>query len=206
MRPRTLNRAFGPTLTAIATVTVMAACSSSGNTAATQAAPTQPTATPAATTRVSTPQEFVSKRYNFRVTLTQDWSDVDAIIDWNGETLGGIGSPAFATLADPTTRRTLMTAAAPVPAGMQLADWQAAMVRGTSPLCSESPSTEATTLGGEPALAWTAKCSDGYDVNKLAALHGQHGYMLYLPSAATNDDTEDRRIFDGIRQSFRYTN
>jgi hypothetical protein len=50
------------------------------------------------------------------------------------------------------------------------------------------PSTETTTLDGEPALAWTAKCSDGYDVNKLAALHGQRGYMSLLPSATASDD------------------
>jgi hypothetical protein len=36
-------------------------------------------------------------------------------------------------------------------------------------------------------------------------LHGQRGYIIYLPSATANDDAEDQRIFDGIRQSFRFT-
>ncbi len=40
--------------------------------------------------------------------------------------------------------------------------------------------------------------------NKVAALHGGRGYMIYMPSDAAND-AEDRRIFEGIRQSFRFT-
>ena len=79
------------------------------------------------------------------------------------------------------------------------------MVRGTASVCAESPTTEATTLGGERALAWTATCTDGYDVNKLAALHGNRGYVLYLPSATANSDSEDRRVFEQIRSSFRFT-
>jgi hypothetical protein len=98
-----------------------------------------------------------------------------------------------------------MAAAATVPAGMQLAEWRAAMVRGTSNVCSESPSAETTTLGGEPALVWTVKCSDGYDMIHLATLHGDRGYVFYMPSATANDDADDQRIFEGIRQSFRFT-
>ena len=73
-------------------------------------------------------------------------------------------------------------------------------------VCTESPSAETTTLGGEPALASTAHCSDGYDVNELVALHGGRGYVIYMPSAAANDDAEDQRIFEAIRQSFHFTN
>lgn len=61
-------------------------------------------------------------------------------------------------------------------------------------------------LGGEPAMAWTWKCDGGQvDVNLLAALHGGRGHVVYLPSATANDDAEDRRIFEGIRRSFRFT-
>jgi hypothetical protein len=49
------------------------------------------------------------------------------------------------------------------------------MVRAAPPVCSESSSVEQTTFGGEPALAWTAACSDGCAVNKLAALHATRG-------------------------------
>ena len=54
-------------------------------------------------------------------------------------------------------------------------------------------------------MAWTVKCSDGFDSIQLAALHGDRGYVFYMASATANDDAEDRRIFEGIRQSFRFT-
>ena len=100
-----------------------------------------------------------------------------------------------------------MSASAAVPAGTQLADFQAALVRGTPSECSTpSPSSvQNTTLGGEPALLWTVKCSDGYDGTYVAALHGDKGWVVYMPSAAANDDAEDQQIFDHARQSFRFT-
>ena len=200
------RRAFLLALIAIVTVAAAVACGSSGNKPARQASPTQPTATQAVTPTQppAAPQEFVSKRYDFRVTLTKDWSGEDASFDWDGKMLQGIGSPAFANFAD-LEGRTLVAAAAPVAKRTQLAAWRSAMVRAAPSACSESSSVEKTTLGGEPALAWTATCSDGYDVNKLAALHGNRGYMIFLPSPDTNDDAVDRRIFESIRRSFRFT-
>ena len=87
---------------------------------------------------------------------------------------------------------------------MKLAGWRAAMVRAAPAICSESPSVEGTTLGGEPALAWRARCTDG-DAIKIAALHGTRGYIAFLDLQLPNDDTEDRRIFESIRRSFRFT-
>jgi hypothetical protein len=185
----------------IAVLAAAAACGSSGNTSATQATQLSGTQTPTSTQA----QEFVSNRYGFRVTLTKHWLEVDATLDWDGKELQGIGSPLFANFYDAAAGRTLVAAAAPVPAGTQLADWRAAMVRAAPSVCSDSPSAENMTLGGEPALAWTATCSDGYHVNKLAALHGTRGYMVFLPSRAANDDAANRRTFESIRQSFRFT-
>jgi hypothetical protein len=203
-------RAFPLALIAIATVASAAACGSSGSkpaVQATQSAPTQPTATQAVTTTrpASPPQRFMSQRYGFRLTLTKDWSEDDALVDWNGKKLQGLGSAAFANFTDPATGRTLVAAAARVAKGMGLAEWRAAMVRAAPAVCSESSSVEETTLAGEPALAWTATCSDGYDVNKLAALHGTRGYMILLASPTANDNAEDRRTFESIRRSFRFT-
>jgi hypothetical protein len=197
-------------LIAIATVAAAAACGSSGGkpaTHATQAVARQATITRAVTTtRPSAPaQKFASQRYGFRVTLTADWSEADARVDWNGKKLQGLGSAAFANFPDPATGRTLVAAAARVAKGTQLAEWRAAMVRAAPSVCSQSSSAEETKLGGEPALAWTATCSDGYDVNKLAALHGKRGYMILLASPTANHHAEDRRIFESIRRSFRFT-
>jgi len=206
MRRGVKKRAFMLGLLATATLGLGGACGSSGNGSPTQVSPSQPSASrPETTTRLEAPQEFVSKRYNFRVTLTKDWSESDGQVNWNGKKLEGVDSPAFANFTDASAGRTLVAAAAPVGKGAQLAGWRAAMVRAASPFCSESSSVRKTTLGGEPALAWVAKCSDGYDVNKLAALHGQRGYMIFLPSDATNDNAVDRRIFESIRRSFLFT-
>jgi hypothetical protein len=191
------RRAFVTALLAVATVATAAACGSSGNgpvTAATQAQ----------TSTTTRPQEFDSKRYDFRVTLTKAWSENDAQIDWDGKTLQGIDSPTFAHFSD-SSGRTLLAAAAPVAKGTQLIDWRDSMVRAAPSVCTESSSVRKTTLGGDPALAWTATCSDGYDVNKLAALHGTRGYMILLPSNAANDKAMDLQIFESIRQSFRFT-
>jgi len=168
-------------------------------------APTQPTASQASSTTAPTTKEFVSHHYGFAITLPSDWQEQDATADWPGVNLEGQGSPEFANFFDARLDRTLLVASAPVPAGTKLADWQMAMVRGTAGSCAESPTTEATTLGGEPALAWTATCTDGFDVNKLATVHAGRGYVMYLPSTTANDDAEDRRIFEGIRTSFRFT-
>jgi hypothetical protein len=202
------KRAFGSALTAIATLAVVAACSSSGSQHGTQAGPTQPAPNQASTTTVpattaALSREFVSKRYGFGVSLPQGWSPVDATTAWGGQYLAPPGSSDWANVSDPNTSRTLMVASAPVPTGMQLAQWRAAMDRGEPSVCAESPSAKATTVGGEPALASTAHCSDGYDVNELVALHLGRGFMIYMPSAA--EDGADGRLFEGFRQSFRFT-
>lgn len=201
------RRAFPLALTAIATVATVAACGSSGNKPAAQAMPTQPTATKAATTThpVAPPPKFTSQKYGFRVTLTKDSSEDDAVVAWNGRKLQGLDSAAFANFTDLATDRTLAVAAAPVAPGMGLAEWRAAMVRAAPPFCSESSSVEQTTLGGEPALAWTAKCGDGYDVNKLATLHGKRGFMMLFASPTAKHKAKDRLTFESIRRSFRFT-
>jgi hypothetical protein len=200
------RRAFPLALMAIATVATVAACGSSRK-PATQAAPTQPAATKAVATThpVASPQKFTSQKYSFRVILTGASSEADAVVAWNGRKLQGLDSAAFANFTDRATDRTLAVAAAGVAPGMGLAEWRAAMVRAAPTFCSESPSVEQTTLGGEPALAWTAKCGDGYVVNKLAALHGKRGFMMLFASPTAKHKAEDRLIFESIRRSFRFT-
>lgn len=201
------RRAFPLALMAIGTVAAAAGCGPSGSKPAAQATPKQPTASQAvATTQsVASPQKFTSQEYGFRVTLAKGWSEHDALVAWNGKKLQGLDSGAFANFADPVTGRALAAAAAPVAQGMGLAEWRAAMVRGASSSCSESSSVEQTTLAGEPALAWTARCSDGYNVAKLATVRGKRGFMILLASPTAKRKTQDRLIFESIRRSFRFT-
>jgi hypothetical protein len=119
--------------------------------------------------------------------------------------LQGIASSAFANFSDPSAGRTLVAAAAPVTKTMTLAEWRAAMVRAAPSVCSDAASSERTTLGGDQALTWTSTCSDGYDVIELVALHGKRGYEIFLASTSANDNAADRRIFESIRRSFRFT-
>ena len=202
----TKMRAFPLALIAIATVAA-AACGSSESKRATQATQTRATATQVATTTrpALPPQKFISHRYRFAVTLTNTWLEHDALVDWNGKKLQGLESAAFANFTDPATGRTLAVADARAATGMGLAEWRAAMVRAAPPACSDSSSAEKTTLGGEPALTWTATCSDGYDVDKLATLHRTRGYMVLLASPTANNKAQDGRIFESIRRSFRFT-
>ena len=148
---------------------------------------------------------FRSQPYAFRVTLTRRWSETDASMPWTGDKLEGLDSPAFANFMDPATDRNLAVAAARVGRATRVSQWRATMVRAAPDGCSESRSAVKTTLGGERALTWTATCVDGYDVHKLAVLHGGRGYMLLLASRTANDDAVDGRIFDAMRRSFRFT-
>jgi hypothetical protein len=181
----------------IAVATVTAACASPAG------APVTPSNEAASTGPTVPARDFTSEHYGFGVTLSEDWSATDASMDWDGTKLQGTSSPAFANFKDPTTRRVLVAASAPVAEGIELAEWQAAMVRAAPAGCTESPSVEETTLDGEPALAWTTSCSDG-DAIKVAALHENRGYMLFLHSPGSND-ADDQRIFESIRSSFRFT-
>jgi hypothetical protein len=58
--------------------------------------------------------------------------------------------------------------------------------------------------GRGAGLAWAATCSDGYDVENVATLHGRRGYVAFLASPTGLDDAGDRRVFESIRRSFRF--
>jgi hypothetical protein len=204
MRHTDTRRTLTPALIAIATLAATA-CGSSGSKPATQTAAEQPTTTRAAARPTASHHTFTSQRYGFRVTLTARWSETDARVDWNGKKLQGLDSAAFANVTDLASGRTLAAAAAPVTPGTTLAQWRAAMIRAAPSVCSDSSSDEQTVLGGDAALAWTATCADGYNVNKLAALHGRRGYMILFASPSARSEAQDRRIFKSIRRSFRFT-
>jgi hypothetical protein len=189
-------RAFIAALIAIAAVAGTAGCGSAGSKSASQTSTTHASADE---------QTFTSKEYSFRVTLPRTWSETDASVKWDGNQLQGLASPAFANFTAPTAARELVVADAPAPKGADLPKWKAAMVSATPGVCGSPQSGRKTTLGGEPALAWTTRCSDGYDVNKIAALHHGLGYIAFLASRTANSDAKDRQMFESVRRSFRFT-
>jgi hypothetical protein len=177
-----------------------AGCGSTGDKPAAKQAQAATTTPSAASSR-----EFRSQRYGFSVTLDGDWSEQDALHAWTGKQLEGTDSPDFANFND-QAGRTLVAGAAPVAKGMRLGEWRAAMVRAAPGVCTEASTARPTTLGGEPALAWTSVCREGdtVKVNKIATLHDGRGYMLLLPSRANSGSAKERRVFESIRRSFRF--
>jgi hypothetical protein len=181
-------RAFLLALIAVATGIAAAACGSSESTTTTQS------------------QTVASQRYGFQVNLTPYWNGQDAQADWDGKELPTLTDPAYFDYIDSQTTRELAVVSAPT--GMGLAAWQAAMQASekVEHNCSASSSAAQTTLGGEPALAWTAACQSGRNVNSLVALHGRHGYVVLLSNPiGESNRAEESRIFESIRRSFRFT-
>ncbi len=161
-----VKRGFGLALTGIATVAVMTASGSSGSQPDTEAAPTQPATNnddPDVNDNGVNAAGVRFKPLRLRRERAPRLDDIRCGSRLGWQVIAGPGSLQFAALTDPTGSRTLMAAAATVPTGMQLAEWLAAMVRGTPSECSPPASEETTTLGGERAVVWTVKCSDGFE-------------------------------------------
>jgi len=97
-------------LIAIAVVIAVAACGSSGSTT---------------TTGSAHPQTLASRPYGFRVTLTPNWEEQDAQVNWNGKGLPDLSDPAWADFTGTVTGNELSVVSAPT--GMGLAGFKAAM-------------------------------------------------------------------------------
>lgn len=179
---------------------VTAACSSPAPKATSQPAPRRDVTT----TGSPGAHDFVSNRYGFWLTPPKDWSKREAQVGWDGKEpfTGGLQSTPFvAIVSDPGNGdRKFAVAAAPVAKGIQLAAWQAAIVRViVASQCASSRPVTKTTLGGEPALTWTATCGDLHPI-QIAALHGRRGYL-----AIAELRPADPRIVESILQSFHFT-
>jgi hypothetical protein len=188
-----MMRAFLLALLAIAAVTVAAGCGGSSTT----------------TTRPPKPQTFASQPYGFRVTLTPNWEEQDAQAAWDGKGLPDLSDPAWALFTDTVTGNNLAVVSAPT--GMGLAGFKAAMQAallrspGASHSCRASSSAAQTSVGGEPALEWTATCASGDHVNSLAVLRRTHGYLILVNTHPGSNAAESRSFFESMRRSFRFT-
>jgi hypothetical protein len=181
----------------LAILVVLGSLVMSGAACSSTASKPSPSAPPA-------PQDLVSKRYGFRVTLTSAWAAVDAKADWHGDTLQELDAPELARFKDGTSGRTLVAAAAPVASGMRLVAWRAAVVRTLLYDCGKTLSARRTRLGDEPAMTWPAFCPNGLDLQTAATLHGHRGYVLLLASPTQAGVAADQSVFESIRRSFRF--
>jgi hypothetical protein len=174
------------------------------------AVPGPSSAKPQAETLVPSPsstkpqgETFVSDRYGFSITLPTGSVPRHATVDWDASCLCGLDDPAW-DAASFAGGRVLVVGATAVDAAMDLAQWRARMVELAPSICHESAAATEATLGGEHALAWTAACSDGYNVIKLAALHGGRGYVVLFASPPSDGLADNQTAFDSIMSSFAY--
>jgi hypothetical protein len=198
MRRSTQRRAL--ILGLIPVVMAAAACSSP--------APPPPLGPPVTTTQPAGAYKFISEQYHFQVTVPKGWTGLDSESAWDGTDRPPPESPEYASAtqyfdaAQSMEVRAFAFGSMPLAKGTTLAAWRAALVRDTE--CPDARSAKKTTLGGEPALVWTAKCPDLSPV-RLAVIHGTRGYYGIIVPAGARINTADKRLYDPILQSFHFT-
>lgn len=75
-----------------------------------------------------------------------------------------------------------------------------------APSSCQTPRTFAnTTLDNVSAQSYRHACSDGYDVTKLTTIYRGKGYIILFASNTANTAASDRRFFEALRRSFRFT-
>jgi hypothetical protein len=145
---------------------------------------------------------FVSKRYGYSIVLPAAWTSTPASTGWHG------GPPFQSTeavdLFDAADGRSFAVAAHSIPRAMTLRQWATSYVRAALPsFCKKSRDYQTTTLGGAPALSFTAHC-EVHDVAVALTVHRGHGYTFALASPAIDTAAADRTVFDAARRSFRF--
>jgi hypothetical protein len=148
-------------------------------------------------------ETFVSDRYGFSITLPTGSVTRHATVGWDASCLCGLGDPTWDS-AVIVGNRTLVVAATAVDSAMDLPRWRARIVALAPDICHESEAATSVTIGGEAALEWTASCSDGYNVIKLAALHRGRGYVVLFASLTGEPLADNQTAFDSIMSSFEY--
>ncbi|HEY8317371.1 MAG TPA: hypothetical protein VIG76_00935 [Amnibacterium sp.] len=199
---RRIRHRFLLTLALVSGVLLTAACTSPGPRVTTEPRPTAALAAPRA-------HEFVSTVYDFRLTLPEDWTGVDAAPydSWDGVQLPGMSSTAFADFTDSTGNRLFAVGAAPVVMGTTLAAWQRAMVRAHDFDCADLRPlrpTRTTTFGGERALTWMSKCDDEIHMY-LAVVHGTRGYVAEFLPYESSISAADLALYGAMLRSLHFT-
>lgn len=147
-------------------------------------------------------EAFVSDRYDFSVALPAGSIRQDATVDWDASCLCGLDDPAWAAAS--VDGRTLAVVAKAVDSDTDLAGWRARIVELAPSVCHDSKAATEATLGGADALAWTASCSDGYNVIKLVALHHGRGYVVLFASPTSESVADNQKAFDSLISSFEF--
>ena len=147
-------------------------------------------------------ETFVSDRYGFSIALPTGSSTRHATVEWDASCLCELDNPAWDQAS--VDGRTLVVAAKAVNSAMDLARWRARIVQLAPGVCNDSAAATDVTIGGEAALEWTASCSDGFKVIKLAALHDGREYVVLFASPSSDGAADNQTAFDSLMSSFEY--
>jgi hypothetical protein len=151
-------------------------------------------------------QRFTSDRYGFGLVLPSSWQTQRASTAWASGVLEGRCPSDWDCFSESSEARTLAIAAIDVPLSETLGRWQATIHASAPAGVKDSDPPSETTLGGQPALAWTAASVDeGVNVIKLVALRGRRAYAVLFVSPMTTSPVADHAVFDGIIGTFQFT-
>jgi hypothetical protein len=152
---------------------------------------------------------FVSHRYKYSVVLpgaSTRWSAEFATVNLSGSaTEGAIHSPLTDVFTEVATERLYILASRPNQTNIQ--KWAQFVISiRPKPECGPPHSLPATTLAGEPALAfsWTCGTPAARRGIMVAALHAGRGYFMLVSSLTTSSRASEVRAFDAARRSFRF--
>jgi hypothetical protein len=145
---------------------------------------------------------FVSERYGYSITIPTGSSTRHATVDWDASCLCGLDDPAWDQAS--VDGRTLVVGATAVDSATDLARWRARIFELAPAVCQDSEAATKVTIGGGDALEWTASCSDGFRVIKLAALHGGWRYVVLFASPSSDGLADNRTAFDSLMSSFEF--
>lgn len=159
-------------------------------------------ATTAAAADAASGKTFVSKRYNYSIVLPAGWTSSPASMRWQGGP--PFQDPPQVDLFDAADGRSFAVAARSLPRTTTLRRWATVYVGAALPsFCKRARGYRVTTLGGIPALAFTAHC-EVHDVNVELTVRRGRGYTFALASPSLYADAADSAVFERARRSFRF--
>lgn len=160
-----------------------------------------------ASTAAAAKTTFTSKRYRYSIALpggSARYETLGAHTSWSGS-VPNRSNPAFDHISDLHSGRFLLIAAKRVVPGMTLRKWMSYLVSVINPGCTYAKQTfTESTLGGAPALGFKLRCSEGITL-QLGTIHAHRAYFFIDITSKPKLHPSDRRAFDVLRRSFRFS-
>lgn len=150
---------------------------------------------------------FTSKRFGYAIVLpggSDSWLASMASEDWLGQVTSP-NSPSLDTLTDLSTGRLYLLASLQEPAGATLDELVQLVLDARPGSCHTAASFSDSTLADATARDARFRCTDGYNVTAIAALHGHRGYFLIVASRTASPPAEHRSAVEAARRSFRFS-